>query len=72
MIGSYPELFPPDIAEGYWLKDIRPSAKLGIEIRRIQVNNTSDTVRPSFLMPYLTRTVDVAEKALILRQFSVD
>jgi len=71
LIESLPELFPPDIADGYWLKDIRPSAKLGIFIRRIQVNDTTYTVRPSFVMPYLTGTVDVVEKALFLRKFAV-
>lgn len=70
-IENHPELFPYDIASGYRLKDIRPSAKLGIPIRRINVSGTIYTVRPSFVMPYLTDTTDVVEKALFLRKFAV-
>jgi hypothetical protein len=67
-----PELFPDDFPLGYQLKDDRMSAKQRIRIRRIVLKNgTAYSIRPSFLMPYLTaRTADV-EPALFLRKFGV-
>jgi hypothetical protein len=67
-----PELFPDDFALGYQLKDDRMSAKQRIRIRRIILKDgTAYSIRPSFLMPYLTtRTADV-EPALFLRKFGV-
>jgi hypothetical protein len=71
-VAQFPELFPPTISSGYTLKDIRFSVKLGIRIRRIKIDNTIYTVRPSFVMPYMTGLVDGdIEKALFLRKFSV-
>jgi hypothetical protein len=69
---SAPELFPIDFASGYQLKDARTSAKQGLRIRRILLNDgTAYSIRPSFLMPYLTaRTADV-EAPLFLRKFGV-
>jgi hypothetical protein len=67
-----PELFPPDFARGYELKDDRMSVKQGLPIRRILLKDgTAYSVRPSFLMPYMTsRTTDV-EGPLFLRKFGV-
>jgi hypothetical protein len=67
-----PELFPPSFARGYELKDDRRSVKQDLPIRRIRLkDNTAYSVRPSFLMPYMTaRTTDV-EGPLFLRQFGV-
>src|SRR4051794_24261944 len=67
-----PELFPNDFTLGYRLKDDRMSAKQRIRIRRIILRDgTAYSIRPSFLMPYLTaRTADV-EPALFLRKFGV-
>ncbi len=60
-IGSTPELFPPEIHRGYRMKDAYTSRKTGWKIRRIDLrNDESYSVRPSFLMPYLSgRTEDV-------------
>jgi hypothetical protein len=71
MIAVYPELFPHDIAGGYTLKEMRYSKKQNVWIRRIDVNNISYTIRPSFIMPYMTGKTDEIEKALFLRKFSV-
>ena len=71
MIASYPELFPDDIADGYTLKEMRYSKKQNVWIRRIEVNNVSYTIRPSFIMPYMTGKTDEIEKALFLRKFDV-
>lgn len=50
-----PELFPPNFSRGYTLKDDRTSVKQGLRSRRILLNdNTAYSVRPSFLMPYMT------------------
>lgn len=71
-ITDYPELFPPNIADGYKLKDSRVSSKQGLLIRRIQLRDgIMLSIRPSFVMPYMTaRTRDV-EDALFLRKFTV-
>ena len=70
-IAQYPELFPLDIKQGFHLKELRHSIKLGLSIRRIEVAGVSYTIRPSFVMPYLTGKVSEVEKALFLRKFSV-
>lgn len=59
--GATPELFPPEIHEGYRMKDIYTSRKTGFRLRRIDLrNDQSDLIHPSFLMPYLSgRTEDV-------------
>ena len=71
MIGQFPELFPAEITTGYQMKDMRESTKLSIWIRRIKVSGVSYTIRPSFIMPYMTGMVKNLEKALFLRKFDV-
>ena len=67
-----PELFPKDFARGYQLKDDRTSVKQGVRIRRILLNDgTAYTIRPSFLMPYMTGRVEDVEGPLFLRTFGV-
>jgi hypothetical protein len=68
-----PELFPPAFAQGYRLKDSRPSARTGLRLRRIRLKATgaSFSVRPSFLLPYLVGTTDDAQGPLFLRAFGV-
>lgn len=53
------------------MKDCYVSKKLNIKIRRIQISGRSYTVRPSFVMPYLTAFTDDAEKELFLSKFDV-
>jgi len=67
-----PELFPPNFARGYQFKDGRMSVKQGLPIRRILLkDNIAYSIRPSFLMPYMTaRTADV-QGPLFLRKFGV-
>jgi hypothetical protein len=71
IIAEYPELFPPEIAAGFCMKDIRVSKKLAMPIRRIEVAGTNYTLRPSFIMPHSTGWTDEVEKALFLRKFNV-
>ena len=70
-IEQFPELFPAEIGTGYNMKDNRKSKKLSIPIRRIKVSGVSYTVRPSFVMPYMTGMVKDVEKAIFLRKFDV-
>ena len=69
-----PEIFPLRTDEGFSLDGFqRTSDKLGVRMRRILIKATGDvfSVRPSFVLPYMTeRTVNV-EKALFLRRFDV-
>jgi len=67
-----PELFPANFARGYLLKDDRMSVKQGLLIRRILLRDgTAYSVRPSFLMPYMTARVADVEHPLFLRKFGV-
>ena len=68
-----PELFPVAFAKGYTLKDSRFSTRLGLRIRRIRCTTTgrSFSVRPSFVMPYMTGWTDEVEGPLFLRAFGV-
>jgi len=68
-----PELFPTAFASGYTLKDDRVSAKRGLRLRRIRCKTTGDafSVRPCFVLPYMTAWTDQAEGPLFLRSFGV-
>jgi len=71
--GEAPELFPKAFAHGYRLKDSRPSARLGVRLRRVECHagGAAFTVRPSFVLPYMAALTHEAEKALYLRKFGV-
>ena len=68
-----PELFPQAFALGYVLKDARTSKKTGIRLRRIECEATGEafTVRPSFVLPYMTALADEVSDPLFLRSFGV-
>jgi hypothetical protein len=70
-IELFPELFPPEITKGYRMKDIYYSRKQSVAIRRIEIAGIAYSIRPSFLMPYLTGVVDEVEKAIFMRKFNV-
>jgi hypothetical protein len=69
----WPELFPKAFAGGYRLKDARTSARAGVRLRRLRLKATGEafSVRPSFLLPYMTGTTDDAQGPLFLRAFGV-
>ncbi len=75
LIAEFPELFPQNIASGYTLHDILPSSKKmpEIRLRRIKLRGDQEvfTIRPSFVMPYMTGYTDDVEKALFLRKWAV-
>jgi hypothetical protein len=67
-----PELFPPNFAGGYQMKDDRVSAKQKVVIRRIVLKDgAAYSIRPSFLMPYMAARVEDVEGPLFLRKFGV-
>lgn len=73
-IELHPELFPAAIQQGYKMYDILPESKKmpGIRLRRIELyTGEVFTIRPSFVMPYMTGYTDDVEKALILRRWGV-
>lgn len=68
-----PELFPAAFKDGYRLKDSRVSSKQGLVLRRIECKSTGESfsVRPSFVLPYLSAECRDAEKVLYLRCYGV-
>src|SRR5262249_46557636 len=69
---TMPELFPAHFAHGYELKDHRMSVKQGVPIRRILLKDEAAcSVRPWFLMAYMTARVADVENPLFLRKFGV-
>ena len=71
--GIHPELFPPEIGEGFIFYGSYRSRKRRIDLRRIEMKKSREVyqIRPSFLMPYLTAQTDEVEKALYLRLWNV-
>jgi hypothetical protein len=67
----WPELFPKALPGGYRLKDARTSTRAGVRLRRIRLKATgaSFSVRPPFLLPYMTGTATDAQGPLFLRAF---
>jgi hypothetical protein len=68
-----PELFPAAFASGYTLKDRRLSRKRGLPLRRIRCKATGAafSVRPCFVLPYMTAWTEDADAPLFLRSFGV-
>ena len=67
-----PELFPEGFSRGYVMKDGRTSVKQGESLRRIVLRDgRSYSIRPSFLMPYMTARTEEVENPLFLRKFGV-
>ena len=75
LMTEFPELFPQNIVSGYTLHDILPPSKKmpEIRLRRIKLGHDQEvfSIRPSFVMPYMTGYTDDVEKALFLRQWAV-
>ena len=66
-----PELFPDGCATGYRLKDVRPSRKLLLRLRRVRLKASGEsfTVRPSFALPSMAGLTPGASGPLFLRAF---
>lgn len=70
---NHPELFPIAWKYGFTFHSIRQSKKTSLFIRRVKVSQTGDvySIRPSFVMPYMTARTDEVEKALYLSQYGI-
>jgi len=69
---QHPELFPPEMSEGFALNGrTRLSKKLGIQMRKIKVGGISYRIRPGFVLPYLRARTEEVSKALFLIRFGV-
>jgi len=73
LIEQSPELFPPGIVEGYQLTGHLPeSVKMpGIRLRQLRVGGETYSLRPSFVMSYMTGTVEQLEYPLLLLSLGV-
>ena len=72
-IAKYPEIFPPQITDGFRFHDIITSRKLNLKMRRIELVATGQVyqLRPEFAMPYMVGRTDEVEKGLYLRRYGV-
>jgi hypothetical protein len=72
-IAQHPELFPPEITQGYWLDGFVHSKKQQLKTRRIllKANRQAYQIRPDTIMPYMIGTTEAVEKGLYLRRYGV-
>ena len=69
---SHPKLFPGEMVQGFAFHgNTRVSKKLGIKQRRVRIGNDIYCIRPSFVMPAMRCTTDLASQALFLLRFGV-
>jgi hypothetical protein len=73
LIQSMPELFPAGIEGGFQLTGRLPESQKmpGIRLRQLRVQNRVYTLRPSFVMTYMTGTVEELEHPLLLLSLGV-
>jgi hypothetical protein len=73
LIEDFPELFPAGIQEGYQLSGHLPeSIKMpGIRLRQIRIGGMAYTLRPSFVMAYMTGSVEELENPLLFLSVGV-
>jgi len=72
-IAKSPEIFPPQMADGFRFHDFITSRKLNLRMRRIELVATGQVyqLRPEFVMPYMVGRTDEVEKGLYLRRYGV-
>ena len=68
-----PELFPKELLQGYRLTGRLPESKklAGIQLRQIRQKKAVYTIRPSFVMSYMSGTVEELENPLLLLSLGV-
>lgn len=68
LIATSPEIFPPSIQKGYQLSGQLPESKKmpGIKLRQIRMESGVYSLRPSFVMSYMSGSVKDLETALFL------
>ncbi len=72
-IAQHPELFPPEIRQGYWLSGFMTSKRLQMKTRRIVLKRGRQAyqIRPDTVMPFMIGTTAEVEKGLSLRRYGV-
>ena len=68
LIDEFPEIFPAAIKQGYQLSGGLPESKKmpGILLRQLRLNSGVYSLRPSFVMSYMSGDVEVLEPGLFL------
>lgn len=68
LIAESAELFPSSIQQGYQLRGCLPESKKipGIRLRQIRLKSGVYSLRPSFVMSYMTGMVDQLESGMLL------
>lgn len=68
LISKYPEIFPATIEQGYQLSGRLPESKKmpGIRLRQLRLGSGVYSLRPSFVMSYMSGDVEVLEPGLFL------
>ena len=62
-----PELFPPEMKQGYQFNGkSRLSKKSGLQVRRIKIGGSTYRLRPSFLLSYHRGRTEEVAKAYFL------
>jgi hypothetical protein len=69
-IAKHPEIFPEGIEDGYRFHGLVESSRQELKTRRIYLPSRKEAyqVRPDFVMPYMSETVELAKKGLYLRK----
>lgn len=69
---AHPELFPASMKDGYIFNGTtRPSKKLHLKMRKLQIGHTQYQIRPSFALSYMRGTVDEVDQGVFLMRFGV-
>jgi hypothetical protein len=65
----HPQLFPPEIGEGFHFYGSYRSRKQQIDLRRIEMKKSKEVyqIRPSFLMPYMAAKTSESYKSSQVR-----
>lgn len=72
-IAQHPELFPPEISQGYWLSGFVTSKRQQMKTRRLVLKRGRQTyqIHPDTVMPFMIGTTAEVEKGLYLRRYGV-
>jgi hypothetical protein len=72
-IAVYPELFPAEINQGYWLTGLVHSKRQEMSTRRmiLKANRQTYQLHPDTVMPFMIGKTEDVEKGLYLRRYGV-
>jgi hypothetical protein len=72
-IAVHPELFPPEINQGYWLTGLVHSKRQAMSTRRmiLKANRQTYQLHPDTVMPFMIGKTEDVEKGLYLRRYGV-